>query len=103
MEDLRNVLKPGDMVKLKNVVYMVESAGSSKTLGDLDDQSVIDEYMAYSEIVGTVRNVRERDFTLNETGSVVFFGGDIAMWPREFEMSDVNVNDMLELLGICEV
>lgn len=103
MEDLRNLLKPGDMVKLKNVADMVESAGSSQTLGALDDQSVIDEYMEYSEMVGTVRSVRETNFTLNEAGTVVFFGGDIAMWPREFEMGEVNVNDMLEFLGICEV
>ena len=103
MEDLRNLLKPGDMVKLKNVVDMVESAGSSRTLGALDNQGVIDEYMEYSEMVGTVRSVCETNFTLNEVGAVAFFGGDIAMWPREFEMSEVNVNDMLEFLGVCEV
>lgn len=54
MEDLRNLLKPGDTVKLKNVADMVESANSSTTLGELDDEQVILEYVEYSEMVGTV-------------------------------------------------
>ena len=99
MEDLRNLLKPGDIVKLKNVVDMVESADSSRTLGALDNQNVIDEYMEYSEMVGTVRSVRETNFTLNEVGTVVFFGGDIAMWPDEMSGLQVNINDVLEFIG----
>lgn len=100
MEDLRNLLKPGDTVKLKNVADMVESANSSTTLGELDDEQVILEYVEYSEMVGTVVKVHQTTFILKETGAVAFFGGDIAVWPHEFEQSKCDVNDMLDFLEL---
>lgn len=99
MEDLRNKLKPGDTVKLQNVLNMKTGAGSTITLGEFADEGVIDRFREYSEMIGTVRSVGYGNFTLQGVESTRFVAGDIAVWPHEFAPNNVDVDDLIDFLN----
>lgn len=99
MEDLRNKLKPGDTVKLQNVLNMKTGAGSAITLGEFADEGVIDRFREYSEMIGTVRSVDHDYFTLQEAEFPRFVAGDISVWPHELAFNNVDVNDVLNFLN----
>lgn len=104
MENLRDRLKPGDKVILKDARDMMyDENGTFGTLLDAEDFESIADLDPYSKKLVTIKDVDEDTFEVLEKFGVnkryYFFAGDIAVWPDEMSNLQVNMDDVLEFIG----
>lgn len=109
MEDLRDRLKPGDKVILKDARDMMANDDDDDyvvvTLLDAREFEIIENLDPYSKKLVTVREVDESSFGVLERFGAdtdyYFFAGDIAVWPDEILGNQINVKDVLEFMEVC--
>lgn len=104
MEDLRDRLKPGDKVILKDARDMIaDEDGMLGTLLDEGDFETIAKLDPYSKKLVTIKEVDEDTFGVLERfgsdHSYYFFAGDIDVWPEGVLGIQVNMSDVLEFIG----